>query len=61
MVLENQLFAPPLKGVIDFDFVELTAQCGVRFFAPLPAGRQALWTGANEEPERSGARRSQNQ
>jgi hypothetical protein len=22
-VLENQLFAPPLKGVIDFDCVEL--------------------------------------
>jgi hypothetical protein len=33
-MLENQLFAPSLKGVIDFDFVELVPHSGTRFFAP---------------------------
>jgi hypothetical protein len=31
-VLENQLFAPALKGVIDFDCTELALRS--RFFAP---------------------------
>jgi hypothetical protein len=34
MVLENQLFAPTLKGAIDFDYVELAPHSGARFFAP---------------------------
>jgi hypothetical protein len=36
-VLENQLLAPSLKGVIDFDFVELLALLR-RFFAPFRVG-----------------------
>ena len=32
-VLENQLFAPSLKGVIDFGCAELAQRCA-RFFAP---------------------------
>jgi hypothetical protein len=35
-VLENQLFAPVLKGVIDFDCVELALRA--RFFAPFRDG-----------------------
>jgi len=42
MVLENQLLAPALKGVIDFDFVELATLSVTRFFAPFRVG-------ANEE------------
>jgi hypothetical protein len=37
-VLENQLFAPALKGVIDFDFVELVTLSVTRFFAPFRVG-----------------------
>jgi hypothetical protein len=33
-MLENQLFAPTLKGVIDFGFAELDPLNGSRFFAP---------------------------
>jgi hypothetical protein len=47
------------KGVIDFDCVELPRFAG-SVLRP-PACRQAGFReGANEEPERSGARRSQN-
>jgi len=42
MVIENQLFAPPLKGVIDFGCAELASKAELGSSHPLGSG-------ANEE------------
>jgi len=55
-MLENQLFAPALNGVIDFCSTELAKTSGIGSSHPLGQG-------ADEEPimQSKGARQSQNQ